>query len=258
MKQNNPQLLVTTNYGMFDLHPCNRAFHDDPKLFKSMQTHGFMPSSPIQCCKNGGNRLLIIRGHHRYEYAKKLKLPIYYVIDNTQCDIFELEGSSKPRWSSWDFATARACAGDGDCKRLVGFVKKYKIPMRVASAMLAIPDSPNGHQLSQVKRGTFHIADTSHALRVVQITDFCAEQHISFARQGAFVSALSLCLNIPDFDESVFINKIVKHGSKMKKRGTMPEYLEEIEALYNHATHSSHRLNVAFKGMQLLAKRNRH
>ena len=93
-----PCLKVTKNYDLFELHPFNRDLHKDALLKTSMKENGFMPSSPIHCVRNGNGKLKIIRGHHRFANAKELGLPVWYVIDESNVDLFLLEGSSRSRW----------------------------------------------------------------------------------------------------------------------------------------------------------------
>lgn len=107
-----PELKCTRDYSLFALHEFNRPLHDDPVLFASMKEHGWMPSSPAQVVPNGDGKLKVVRGHHRLDIAKRLKLAVWYVIDETIADPWELEGSCRSAWSGEDFAIARAAAGN--------------------------------------------------------------------------------------------------------------------------------------------------
>ncbi|MCR4331556.1 MAG: hypothetical protein NUV34_02445, partial [Sulfuricaulis sp.] len=86
-----PKLQCTHKYDLFEMHELNRPLHDDPRLLASMQKTGFMPSSPIQCVRNGNGTLKVVRGHHRLTYAKRLGLPVWFVVDDTKTDLFDLE-----------------------------------------------------------------------------------------------------------------------------------------------------------------------
>ena len=89
-KHEAPKLKVTRDYDFFEMHNLNRPLHDDPLLLASMKKYGFMPSQPLQCVRNGGTKLKVIRGHHRLNYAKQLGLPVWYIVDDSNTDIFEL------------------------------------------------------------------------------------------------------------------------------------------------------------------------
>ena len=68
----------TENYDIFDAG--GRLPDAKPILLASFQEHGFMPCRPILCQKNSDGKMLIINGHHRFALAKKLKLPVYYIV----------------------------------------------------------------------------------------------------------------------------------------------------------------------------------
>lgn len=227
-----PKLQVTKTYELFDYHPLNRPLHKDKNLENSMKKVGFMPSSPIQCVKNGAGKLKILRGHHRFDIAKRLGLSVWYVIDETNEDIFDLE-SSKSKWSANDFAHARANDGDENCIKLINFMAKHKIPIGAASSLVGGESAGSTNKIKQVKSGKFRIGDLKHANKVVRITDRCTELNIPFSTSAAFVSSISAALRIPEFDVDLFIHRLDVNGSQMRKRGTVNEYLDEIEALYN-------------------------
>ena len=254
LKTMNAKLECTTNYGLFEMHEFNRPLHEDPVLLESMREHGFMPSSPIQCKPNGNGTLKVIRGHHRLHYAKRLKLPVYYVIDTTNTDLLDLEGTVRQQWNGQDFAVARSRAGDKDCAELLEFQKKHNLTLGAAADLAGGQTAGSQNKLRQVKSGTFKIGDMKHANQVVAITDLCREVGIVFATATAFVKAISMSLRIPEFDAKLFCHRIRLHAPRLNKRSRVDEYLDEIEALYNYGTRSN-RLPVRFRAEELSKER---
>jgi hypothetical protein len=61
---------------------------------------------------------------------------------------------------------------------------------------------------------------------------------------------------VPEFDLDLFIHKLTLNGSQMRKRGTLNEYLEEIEALYNYGS-SRKRIPVAFRAREISKQRQK-
>lgn len=250
-----PKLQCTRDYTIFEMHETNRPLHNDRRLEKSMRSVGFMPSSPIQCIRNGGGTLKVIRGHHRLDMAKRLNLPVWYVVDESKVDIFDLEGGQQ-QWNTVDFVCARASSGDADCAFLIEFQKKHRIPLAVAASLVGGESAGSNNRVKNVKEGTFRVAeDLSHAYAVVEITDFCRENGLAFAGSAAFISAISMALRVPEFDASVFCRRVEKHGSVMRKVGTRNEYLDEIDSLYNHSARAN-RLPLAFLAKKI--GRERH
>ena len=111
-----PTLESTTDYSIFELHKYHRALHRAPRLLASMQPHGFWPSSAIQCTRGSDGHLIVIRGQHRLHCAEKLGLPIWYIVDDSNTDLFDLEGC-REKWSARDLASAWANEGDAACVR---------------------------------------------------------------------------------------------------------------------------------------------
>lgn len=247
------RLEVTKDYGIFEMHEFNRPLHKDKLLEESMKAHGFMPSSPIHCVKNGNETLKVIRGHHRLDNAKRLGLPVYYIIDESNKDIFELEGG-KPVWTVRDFAEARSNAGNESCEKLLWFSKKHNLPLGVTASLLGGESAGSNNKTKQIKKGNFELGDMTHANKVVRITDTCRDLKIPFASSAAFVSALSAALRVKDFDTNVFIHKVNLNPAIMRKRGTMQEYLEEIEAMYNYGSKQG-RIPLAFKAREIARAR---
>ena len=252
MKTTNQRIPKTTDYSIFEMHPLNRPLRKNRnRLVASMMKYGFPPSCAIHVRHNGGKKLLVVRGHHRLEIAKELKLPVYYIIDDTPFDIFELEGDSALRWSLGDFLFARARAGDKECQKLLGFINAHGISVGAASALVGgfkarAPGSGGGNGAAgAIKRGAFKASSLDFANKVASVTDFCRESEYPFATSSAFVVAVSKAIQVEGFDFKRFMQKLATHGHKMKKRSTKEEYLEEIEMIYN-AGHCKDRLNVAF------------
>jgi hypothetical protein len=238
-----PKLQVTKDYSLFEMHEFNRPMADDGVLEDSMKNFGFMPSCAIHCVRGLDGKLRIVRGHRRFDKAKRLGLPVWYIVDETNKDIFYLEGV-RSQWSANDFACARAVAGDKDCDKLIEFRDKHHLPLATAAALVGGQSATSNNKVKNVKSGAFRIGDMKHANQVVRITDRCRELNIPFATAGAFVSAISLSLRIPEFDDDLFIHRIDLNGSQIRKRGTVTEYLDEIEALYNYGA-KKNRLPVA-------------
>lgn len=239
MSTSKPQFGKTEDYSLFEVHECNRPLVDKPELERSMKEHGFMPSCAIHVRINGSGKLKVIRGHHRLHYARRLKLPVYYIIDGTDVDIFDMEGDYRVMWNMRDFATARANDGSDDCAKLVKWSEKTGIPIGIAASLLAGESAGSHNAQRLVKQGKFKIGDTSHAQKCMDLIDHMAGLGAEFSRTGLFVVAVSKCLRVPEFDVEHFKAKVSLYPMNVHRRTTVPEYIAEIEALYNYAAKSA-------------------
>ncbi len=252
------KLEMTTDYSIFEMHPCNRPLRDKPDLERSMKEHGFMPSSAIHVRTNGIGKFKVIRGHHRLHYAKRMKLPVYYIVDNTDVDIFPLEGDTGASWSMPDFAAARAAAGDKACAKLLEFQKQHALPIGVAASLVAGESAGSHNAQRQVKEGKFIAGDPSHSLSVVKVTDTLRELGVEFAGTGLFVSAISKVLRVPEFDAELFVSKVRMYPMNIHRRSTVNEYIMEIEALYNYMAKSQkNKIPLAFRAKEVGLTRQR-
>lgn len=245
------KLQVTKDYSIFELHPLNRDLTDRPVLLASMKEHGFMPSSPIQCVRNGNGKLKVIRGHHRLDYAKRLRLPVWYVVDASNTDIYDLEADSAQRWTIRDFLVSRARAGDEHCARVLAFQKKHHLTQGAAVSLLGGEGAGSANGQLKVKKGTFRIApDLKHAMAVVDVTDHFLSCGVTFATRSSFVIAVSMALRVPEYDPNVLKHRISKFPDLVQKRTNIEGYLDELEALYNYAAKAK-RLSLKFRAREV-------
>jgi hypothetical protein len=253
-KHEAPKLRCTRDYNIFELNDLNRPLHDDPVLMASMKKHGFMPSQPIQCMRNGSNKLKVVRGHHRLRNAEQLGLPVWYVVDNSNTDIFELEGG-RQAWSISDFAIGRSADGDEHCSRLLEFQKAHRLTLGAAASLMGGESAGSYNKIKSIKSGNFRVAsDTTHARVVVSITDHCRASGIAFATATAFVTAVSLAVRVPEFDVATFKHRVSIEGGRLTKRSTVADYLDEIDALYNYSAKGK-RIPLAFRAKEVAAER---
>jgi hypothetical protein len=153
-----PKLQVSKNYEMFELTDYNRSLHTDPVLEESMRKYGFMPSSAVHCVRNGNGKLRIIRGHHRFKKAKELGLPVWYIVDESNKDLFSLE-ACKTSWSVGDFAYARANAGHEDFVKLLEFQKAHHLTPGAAASLVGGESAGSKNKIRTVKKGNFRAGD---------------------------------------------------------------------------------------------------
>lgn len=252
-----PKLQFTRDLSIFEMHELNRDLAEKPALEESMKTHGFMPSSPIQCIRNGGARLKVIRGHHRLDYAKRLGIGVWYVIDPTVTEIFELEGDSSSHWSIKDFLHARAKAGDADCAKVIVFQKRYGIAQGAAISLMAGESAGSDNAQRKVKQGKFRVSrDLTHANLVGELVNFCRASGAACAVTSGFVKALSAVARVPEFEPQIFRDRVKKMPSLLALQATTKSYLELIEEVYNYGAKGK-RLPLAFRAVEVGRERQR-
>lgn len=256
MMREKPKLQVTRNYDIFEMHPVNRDIQEKPVLVASLKAHGFMPSSPIQCVRNSTGKLRVIRGHSRLYYSQRLGLPVWYVVDESNTDLYNLEGDSSSRWSVSDFLTSRAKGGDVHCQRVIEFQRKHGLTIGSAISLLAGESAGSNNHMNAVKRGTFKVsADLGHAHAVADAIDHFKACGLAFVTRSAFVGAVSLALRVPELDVELLKHRVTLNPTIVQNRPTTKECLDELDGLYNYGGKSK-RIPLAFRALEIARERH--
>jgi hypothetical protein len=246
---------MTKDYARFELNACNRNEHRDPALAESMRKYGFLKSGAIHVQRTGGGKLKVIRGHHRLQEAVRQGLPVWYIIEDVDVDLFDLEGGTNPTWTVEDWATARTNAGDADCAVVVAFRAKHKLSMTTSASLVGGESAGSHNKQRQIKSGTFRAGDMLHARQVVRVIDAIAEVGVEFARATQFVAALSAAMRVPEFDAELFTSHVRLYPKMMNRRVTKNEYLAEIEAVYNYNA-KKRGMPVAYRAAEIARQRS--
>lgn len=250
-----PKLRCTKDYSLFDTHEHNRRLHGDQALFESMKRHGFMPSSPIQCVRETNGKLRVIRGHNRLDCAKRLGLHVWYVVDDSNTDLYSLE-AGRQKWSIEDFARSRAKAGDAACLFLLDFMDTHKLKIGAAASLVGGESASSSNKANDVKRGTFRVADDlSHAYAVVSVTDRCLSLGVRWATSTAFVAAVSRALRVPEFDPNLFLHRLAQRPAALQRSSTAVGNIQQIEKVYNYGA-KDRRLALEFRANEEMRKRS--
>jgi hypothetical protein len=101
----------TKDLGMFTSCKYNRVIDQKhvEKLVKSMKKSGYI-GEPITVTSEG----VLLDGHHRLTAARKLGIPVTYIIDTTEGDIINKiikENEAKKVWGKVDFINANVAKG---------------------------------------------------------------------------------------------------------------------------------------------------
>jgi len=254
----NEGLYKTTDYSIFEMHECNRDLKEKAELERSMKQHGFMRSGAIHVTPSKTGKLKVIRGHHRLDCAKRLGLPVWYIIDKTEVDIFDLEGDGTATWNLADFATARARSGDQDCCKLLAWAKKHNMPLGHAASLMTGESAGSHNAQKLVRVGKYRCEETKHAADVAEITDALLKLGVEFAKSGLFVSAISSALRVPEFNVAHFMSNASLYPANIHRRTSTGDYLAELEALYNYDVKlSKKRIPLAFRAKEVGMNRKR-
>lgn len=249
-----PKVRQTRNYDLFELTLFNRDVKKIKSLEKSMVKHGWIDAYPMHVMENGDNSFKIKAGHHRFTVAKKLGLPVKYVVSNDDATIYELEQSTN-FWTLQDYLTSHIRYGEKDYLKIQEYIDKTGISLGNAISLLAGESASSNNKYEQFKRGTYRVKSTYYADKVAELVLFCKNAGISFANQALFVQAISKVVWVPEFDSERFKRKVNKFGSLAEKQQNLSAYLDMLENIYNR--HEQNKLPLRFLTEQTGKKRQK-
>jgi len=244
------------DYDMFTMHANNRALTPRKDLERSMKEFGFMPSSAIQCVYDPElDKLVVIRGNHRFSIAKKLKIPVKYIVDPSLTDFTKLEPATQ-NWRLTDWVFSYANAGNSDYMFLLAYAKEHKLPITVASSLLAT-NSASGLKGTLIKFGKFKKSeDISHATRVLAFADKCNQlESFTKGKTVYFLRAVS-SLDIGGVSLTKLIEKILKYPRKLVACTQTAEYLRLFEEIYNFNVPEKSKVPLVYLAQKAMRERN--
>ena len=248
----------TVNYDIFELHEFNREVVKTKNLEESMKQHGWISAYPMHVIKTGGGKLKIKAGHHRYATAKKLGIPVKYVIckEDHEITIQELEGATTP-WSQRDYLDSYCKLGLKPYLKVREYHEQTGIPLHVCISLVGGDSAGSGGNFAKkFKGGVFEIGDMTHANDVKNIVLALKDMGCVFASKKLFLEAISKTLRLKEFVPSVFLKRCDVNLGLMIPQQNQAAYLDLIETIYNRHAGQKNRLPLAFLANEEASRRS--
>ena len=243
----------TTNYEMFELCAFNRDVKKLDNIKESMRKHGFIAAYPLHCSVGPRGKLFVKAGHHRLECARQLGIAVYYVVCDDEASVHDLERASRA-WTYRDFVESHARAGSVSHTVIDEYSRRTGVSLKQATSMLGGESAASGNLQGRVKDGTYVLKDSFHAEKVGSVVMAVRSVGVAFAANANFVSAISSCCWLSEFNTDVFIHRVATNLHMMIKQSTQSQFLDLIDRVYNHNAKS--KIALAFLAKQAAASRN--
>lgn len=241
-------------YDDFELHECNRDVKKTAELEKSMRRYGWIDAFPAYVIKSPGGKMVIKAGHHRCTVARRIGLPIKYVLcEDIGISLYELE---KPtvQWSLQDYLDSHARRGVTDYLKIKQYASHTGIPVGCLISMLGGNWAGSGNFIDTFKSGTFKIKTTDQVDVIADILEFMRKHKAPCAGTRLLVFALSKLLFLEEFNVEHFKKKIRLFPTLLVKQVNLKDYLQMIEDVYNRNT--KNKINLAFLAEEAAKSRN--
>lgn len=240
----------TTRYDQFVFKRGNRPVRGRVvSLIAAIEKHNQLAEYPILVSERNDGKLEIADGQHRFEAAKALKVPIFYIISRHQITIEQIAAANQLQqsWNLTDWMESWIGRGNDEYLKLKNFARTFQLPITVS--MELIGGSLGGTQTDQFKRGKFKVADLAFGQTVGHVLG-ALRGHLPVA-DLRLVRAIMRVLRIKGINIDRLIKKLVAHASAFERQATWLKYVELIEKLYNRNVHVDERLSVVFEVDQM-------
>lgn len=220
----------TVDYDQFQTVVSNREVDERHvvKLMSAIRSKNLLHINPIVCNKD----MQLIDGQHRLEAAKRLNLPIHYVVDNevTKSDIAMINSNAK-NWSIMDYINYWTIEKKRGFDKLSAFISANPmIPVSTALHMLSADGSRNTKGLREgiVDTENYEFARTiaENLKRYRNLVDHAYDRN--------FVLALIHINGIDGFDPEQMFRKVEQQPRSLVKCISKKQYIELFEELYNY------------------------
>ena len=141
------KIYETTNYEKFELLSFNRDVNKTKFLEASMKKHGWIDAYPMHVMRGQNGNLRIKAGHHRFEVAQQLSIPVKYVVSDDNSTIYELEQATN-NWNLNDYLVSFVRSGHPAYDK----VKRYR--ERTGISLIACISMLGGQSAGSAEPGT--------------------------------------------------------------------------------------------------------
>lgn len=246
------KIIETKDYDQFVFHGLQRKLEPSQirKLTNKMQKRGFKKQYPIAVFRDGG-KLRIVDGHHRFEVAKRLKIPLWFIIVNSEEGEDPGGGNIGKPWSLKNWVDHYAAKEFPDYQKLLSYVSNG-IPLTAAAALLRGHSAGSNKTTDAISEGRFKIIDTKRIDSIVGLMrEFQANPAV---KSRCFIDAVSMCMWVSEFDVKQLRARLTANLLSLKKTATRDQMLEQLERIYNF--HSVTKINLAWLAREAMDSRS--
>jgi hypothetical protein len=236
------QIYQTADYSIFEANFMNRDINvaHVNNLYKDMLVNGWLKGSYIIVNLNGK----LISGHHRLLAATKAKVPVSYVIEDIADDDVSSVCKITRNWNIIDHLRHFVKLGNPHYVVLDRFMKNFPT-LRPTEAMMLVKNSGTAQARFQFEQGSFETKSMDIAYQWGH-NIMSLRPYFDGYCKSIFVRALIRVLQNPQFNFDEFLHKVKLRPSMIHMCGTVEQYLEMIEEIYNYRRKTDEKVNLRF------------
>lgn len=232
---------------MFKFRDDNRVLNEKHirSLAKNMKENGWIPGS--YCVVNP--KMETIDGQHRIKAAEKAGVPVRYTIENVKSEVRKVIrglNQDQKNWAFTDFIHTYVSDGNINYARLEAFMETYP-DIRPTECMMMCLNSNSSPSREIFESGKFLIKDMrvadTWAKNVLLLKPYFENGY----NKSIFVRALiKLFVGKPEFNFTEFLHKVELRPGSIHLCGTVEQYIDMIETIYNYRRKNEEKINLRF------------
>lgn len=235
------EIIQTKDYGMFEPNPINRFLNTDTKthaaLEASLLKDGWWPSEPMVVDPARRGKHMIVKGHHRFTIAKRLGIPLWYVVEDKMIPIWDREGpgKGKPLWSLSDWIYSHMKAGVNPNYQVVwDYHARTKIPISACIKMFGTKANADSYDVPhEIRNGTLRIIDSAVPEAVEKIVNALSTAMVTYCRKESFVLPLYLLIRQRVVGKDELKKRLVQNAIVLRRKEGTTDYMAVISEAYN-------------------------
>lgn len=240
------QVFQTKNYSLFKFHRENRTIIKShvKALARSMSIHGWAHGSIVIVDSNFN----VINGQHRVEAAQIANVPITYMIDPKASanEIGILHTNMKP-WNIITHLERFVKMENIHYVLLDRFMKNFP-DFRPTECTMLVRNGLGSAERESFETGKFEVKDMKLAYKwghnIMSLKPYFEKGYNKSIFVRAMIKVLSTKGDVFNFEE--FLHKVHLRPKSIFMCGTVEQYVEMIENIYNYRRRDDEKVNLRF------------
>ncbi len=220
----------TNDFDRFNLVGENREVNERhvKKLMDKIEANNLLRLNPIIVDAN----MSVIDGQHRLEAAKRLNVPIWFIMDDTvsATDISDLNAGRK-NWSLMDYVTFWTVRKQPGYDVLSRYINNY--PFIPLTSLVELLSSTGRRDRADIEQGRVNVKNQNEADKVLGYLS-AIRNYSDLAYTGAFIKALIRIYRTGEYDHERMMRKISMQPRALVKCVNTAQYVAMLEELYNY------------------------
>lgn len=224
------QVLKTNDYSLFGHLKGNRDINPPhlARLKKSISEQYL----EVPIIINEKNE--IIDGQHRFESAKSLNKPIYFIrIKGLGLDEVHRLNTNSKNWTAEEYMNGYCELGYGDYLLYRQFKNKYGFGHNETITILKGGLKISGGNFEDFRDGKFKIHDYELGIEIAEKLKMIGDFYDGYKRR-AFIYAMLKLFRNDQYNHVQFLQKLSYQSNKLQDTTNVKLYLQMIEEIYNY------------------------